>query len=128
MISYLCFLFPELVWPFKKTPIHAPPIQLINVHFYESSLIRGEAVPLEPGKYEVGTDNEYEHVIGIVLFRQLCPFLVPRAGLQNTYERVKLRIIEEKANVTVPISRNDPLNRLFFEKFGPAFIVPGLKR
>lgn len=47
----------------------------------------------------------------------------PSADLQNTYERVKLRIYKNNAYEIIRISSEDPINRQFFAPFGPQQIV-----
>lgn len=45
------------------------------------------------------------------------PLTARRVDLNNNYGRVKIRIDGNDADVTAPISSDDPLNRLLFEKF-----------
>lgn len=44
--------------------------------------------------------------------------MIRRENLTNAYERVKVRIDGNIANVTLPILPQDPINSLFFELFG----------
>lgn len=60
-----------------------------------------------------------QYIIGIIILGNLFPLMAPRADLNSNYRRVKVPIDGHNANVILPISEEDPLNRLFFKKFGP---------
>lgn len=53
-----------------------------------------------------------------MILGRLCPLMNPVPNLDNVYERVKVRIDGDIANVTVPITPQDPINRRFFVFLG----------
>lgn len=120
MNCFLSFLFTELVRSFRKSqgdaPVHPAPIRL-NVNYIESMNL-GVTYRLRAGFHTVGTDDKYEYIIGVILHGDLYPILARRADQRNTFNRVKVRIDGDIANVTVPILSQDPLSIRFFKPFG----------
>lgn len=119
------FLFIELSWAHKADAVH-PLFIRFNVHHYESlpSIITHRYLP--SGFYLAGANKDY--IIGVILYGHLWPLTARTADYSNKYERVKVRIND---NQIVPILKTDPLNDLFFKKFGPKNIrfveIPDLK-
>lgn len=109
------FVFAELTWPHKEIAVHPNPLQIYNVHHYESIVTPGRIYDLEPVLYYVGTDETHRHVIGVFLGVDLYPLIARRKDLDNQYGRVKMLISGDIANDIVPILASDPLNSVFSE-------------
>lgn len=105
----------DLVYPHKHAAVFPSPIELYNVHHFSENLDQDLPVNIPAGFYKVGAENYY--VIGVILLDRLYPFMAPRTDLNNHYGRVKIRINNDTANETVPISNQDSLNRRFFNEF-----------
>ncbi|XP_033207953.1 uncharacterized protein LOC117167256 [Belonocnema kinseyi] len=103
----------------KPGAIHPLPLQ-VHVHFCERFEPPGAVDRLPPRLYFVEISNEMgqRYVTGVEIEYKLHPFLAPRADHPNIYERVKIRVDGNTANVTVPILRNDPLNNRFNKLIG----------
>lgn len=98
--------------------MHPAPIE-ININRYGTPQNTGQTHSLPTGFWNVGIDKTHDYVTGVIIFQQLWPFMAPKMGLNDVYERVKLRIEGDNAYITVPISQEDPLNGEFFKELGP---------
>lgn len=110
--------------PHKSDAVHPFPIEL-DVSYYENLFHPNMISHVPSGFCEVGTDESYQYIIGLIMSDRLCPFVDivdPIADPNNGAGRVKIRIDGDYANVTVPIRNNDPLNNLFRKRFGPKYV------
>lgn len=94
------------------------PLEIFNVHRYESCVRPYRIWGIAAGLCFVGTDKDHKYIIGLVVNRHLCSFVVPQADSSNTHVRVKIQIgVNNNASEIVPISNDDPVNKMFHEIF-----------
>lgn len=71
------------------------------------------------------------YIIGVIVFGEFCPLMIPKPDRPldynemsaRNYDKVKVRVNGTIANVTVPISNEDPLNDRFGKRVPSKYIL-----
>ncbi|XP_033220760.1 uncharacterized protein LOC117175216 [Belonocnema kinseyi] len=120
----------ELTWPLGGVPVHPTPIRLYIFNF-GSIHNPDRAFHLRRGFHSVVIDEDYQFIIGIIIYGDFCPLLIPKLDRPPDYNqmdvrnylKVKVRVNGNIANVTVPISDEDPLNERFGKPVRSKYII-----